>query len=118
MNMKPIAKTLSLEEKEYYKVHIELINALLPVKLTNKEAEVLAVFMTFDGTLAQNRFCTTGKKIVREALSLSHQNLSNYINSLRAKGFINKDDQILPLLFPDKNNQTYMIKLINEKNSR
>ena len=73
--------------------------------------------MRFNGTLAEQRFSTTGKKLARESLNLSHQNLSNYINSLKAKGFINEDDQILPILFPDSRIQTYTIKLENETNN-
>lgn len=116
--MKPntISKILTLKDDEYYKVHMELINPILPVKLSPKEIEVLSAFMSFDGILSNDRFSTTGKSIVRERLKLSHQSLSNYIISLAKKGFLVKDSsnklQMLPILFPDKKEQIYLLKLI------
>ena len=116
MNNKPISKSIELPEDEFYKTHMELINSILPVKLSIKEIEVLAIFMSFTGTLANDRFSTTGKKIVREKLNLSHQSLSNYIASLTNKGFlIEKDNKLdlLPILFPNNTEQTYLFRLKN-----
>lgn len=115
--MKSIVKTLELNKIEYYFTHLSIVNAVLPVKLTPKEIEVLAWFMSFEGDLATDRFGTTARKIVRESLEISHQGLSNYMKSLVSKRFLleNQDSyQILPILQPDKNEQTYMLKLIKK----
>lgn len=114
--MIPIAKTLRLEKKEYYSTHLCIINCLLPIKITNKEIEVLALFMCLHGVYEHDRFGTTAKKIIRESLSLSHQSLCNYIGSLTKKKMLiinTAGIYILPILQPDKDQQVYMIKLIN-----
>jgi hypothetical protein len=115
MQSTTISKTLKLSPDDYYRVHMELINPILPVKLSPKEIEILSIFMSFTGTLAENRFCTTGRKMVRDKLFLSHQSLSNYIINLTNKGFLIEKEEILhllPILFPDENEQIYLIKLI------
>lgn len=115
--MKNLVKTLRLETLEYYKTHLSIVNCLLPVKITNKEIEVLALYMYFSKSLEDDRFGTNTKKLIRERLELSHQGLSNYMNSLISKGFLrvnnSKEISILPILHPDANQQTYMLKLVN-----
>jgi hypothetical protein len=114
MKLQTISKTLNLSEDDYFRIHMEIINPILPIKLSIKEIEIISVFMSFTGTLAEDRFSTTGRKIVREKLNLSHQSLSNYINNLTSKGFlIEKDNKLtlLPILFPNKTEQTYLIKI-------
>ena len=114
MENKPITKTLSLDRIDYFQTHLSIVNCLIPVKLTPKEIEVLACFMSFTGTLAEDRFSTTGKKIVRETLQISHQGLSNYMKYLSDSGFLietNGRTEILPLLQPNIDQQVYMIKL-------
>lgn len=113
--MKPIVKTLKLGKIEYYITHLSIVNSLLPVKLTPKEIEVLAWFMSFD-YFEKERFGTTTRKIVRAELNISHQGLSNYLKSLTMKKFLVEREygfDILPVLFPAKDQQTYMLKLIN-----
>lgn len=112
--MKPIIKTLKLGKVEYYNTHLSIINSVLPVKLTPKEIEVLALFMSLDFKV--ERFGTSARKIVRQELDISHQGLSNYLKSLTMKGFLIEkegDYEILPILFPAKDQQSYMLKLIN-----
>lgn len=114
--MKPIAKTVLLEQYDYYATHLSLINCVLPVKLKPKEIEVLSHFMSFKEDPENERFSSHNRKIVRNRLNISHGGLSNYINSLRDKKFLigrGKDVQILPLLMPDNLEQTYMFKLKN-----
>lgn len=114
--MRPIAKTLRLEKVEFYQVHLSLINCVLPVKLKPKEIEVLAHFMALDGDDEIDRFGPQNRKIVRNRLNISHGGLSNYIGQLREKNFLTgsgSDIKLLPLIQPDKIEQTYMFKLIN-----
>lgn len=114
--MSNIIKTLRLEMFEYYTTHLSIVNCLLPVKITNKEIEILSLFMCFDGILEDDRFGTTAKKMIREKLGLSHQGLSNYITSLKEKKLLsieNEKIKILPILHPNREEQAYMIKLVN-----
>jgi len=122
MQSTTISKTLKLSPDDYYRVHMELINPILPVKLSPKEIEILSIFMSFTGTLAENRFCTTGRKMVRDKLFLSHQSLSNYIINLTKKGFIKEEEDesdnltLLPILFPNDKEQVYLLKIIKKDN--
>jgi len=116
--MKIIKKQLILNSHEYYITHLSLINPLLPIKLTPKEIEVLAIFMSFSGELELDRFGTTGKALVRERLDLSHPGLANYMKSLLTKGFVQKENnrlKILPILHPEKSSQLYQIQLVNRQ---
>ena len=111
-----LTKQLKLETKEYFITHLSIINALLPIKLTHKEIEVLGMFMSFTGYLANDRFSLISRKVVRNKLSVTHTGLSNYILSLTKKGFlkkINNKISILPILHPKLDSQIYKIKLIN-----
>ena len=112
-----ISKIVKLKPIEYYNTHLELINPILkrmtPSSLTHKEIELLANFMVLNGDIAIDRFGTTARKIVMKQMKLSTAGLSNYLRSLKAKGFIYGND-ILPILFPNNNYQVYQFKLINE----
>jgi len=111
--MKPISKVLKLTKLKYYKKHLSLLNVILPTKLTPKELEVLAMFMSFEGELANERFGTTARKLVKDKLNLSPGGLGNYLNSLKEKKFISNEDSILPILFPNNNQQLYQFQFIN-----
>ena len=115
-----LSKTLSLTENEFFKTHINIINALLPNKLSPKEIDTLAVFMSFTGTLAGDKFCTSGKKIAKETLGMSYQQLWNTVNNLKKKGSLVEIDgklDILPILFPkSRTEQEYAIKLLVHEN--
>ena len=114
--MEILKKQLSLESNEYLITHLSLVNVLLPVKLRPKEIEILAIFMSFTGELANNMFSTTGRQLVRVKLNISNAGLANYIMSLKKKGFIKKVEgiyRVYPILHPQKEEQAYQIKLIN-----
>lgn len=105
--MKVIKKTLSLPENEYYKIHLELVNTCLPVRMSKRELEVISVFMRINSLI---RFESKGKKIVKKELNLSDGSLGNHLRSLRDKGFIlnvEGEEIILPILFPEGNEQVY-----------
>lgn len=114
--MKDIKKLVKLDKKNYYETHLNLVNCILPVKMTPREVEILAAFMSLEGNIAQYRFGPSAKKIIMKDLGLSPAGLSNYMGSLFQKGFILKQGDIvsiLPLLFPESTEQVYMFKLIN-----
>ena len=120
--MEIIRKALSLSKEEYYKKHLLIINHILPIQMTPKEAEVLAAFMSLEGDISRDPFSTTGRKLVRDKLGISAGGLGNYLDQLKTKGFIYEDEQdeikllkIFPILVPNKKVQGYQFKLeINE----
>lgn len=116
--MEIIRKALKLSREEYYKKHLFLINHILPIQMTPREAEVLAAFMSLEGDIARDPFGTSGRKIVREKLNISAGGLGNYLEQLKTKGFIvdnNKELSIISILIPEKKIQGYQFKLeVNE----
>jgi hypothetical protein len=115
--MSKILKQLELDKNKYYETHLSLINCILPVQMTPMEIKLLARFMSFTGDMAEERFGTTARKIVKESLDIKPAGMSNYLRGLKTKGFIyevNDKFTILPILFPKQNIQEYMFKLINK----
>lgn len=109
-----IQKTLVLSENDFYVKHLSIINVFLPVSLTRKEIDILAAIMSLKGDIAKDRFGTTARKLIMEKFDLSQGGISNYLKSMREKGFITKDNEILPILYPRTDNQPYMFKLIKK----
>jgi hypothetical protein len=116
--MEIIRKALKLSREEYYKKHLFLINHILPIQMTPREAEVLATFMSLEGDISRDPFGTSGRKIVREKLNISSGGLGNYLEQLKSKGFIidkEKELSIISILIPEKKVQGYQFKLeVNE----
>jgi len=116
--MNIIKKVLKLGKEDYYKKHLLIINHILPVQMTPKQAEVLAAFMSLEGDLANDPFSTTGRKIVRNKLNISAGGLGNYLDQLKKKKFIIEEGdklKIFPILRPDQDVQGYQFKLeVNE----
>ena len=113
--MQIIKKQLNLSPFDYYSTHLKIINPLLPVNLTTKEIELLANFMMLTGSISEERFGPTGKKIIMSKMNISSAGISNYLRSLKQKGFIIGND-ILSILYPEERQQGYNFKLIkNEK---
>lgn len=120
--MQEIKKLLNLPKHEYYETHLSIINCIIPKRLTPMEVKVLAHFMALEGDIAQYRFGPSAKKIIMEELSLKPAGLSNHMSELFKKGFLKKDEQtklikIQPILLPEKDEQVYMFKLINNGES-
>lgn len=116
--MQEIKKLLNLPKHEYYETHLSIINCIVPQKLTPMEVKVLAHFMALEGDIAQYRFGPSAKKIIMEELNLKPAGLSNHMSQLFEKGFLKKDGQtklisIQPILLPEKEEQIYRFKLIN-----
>jgi len=113
--MNIIRKVLKLNKEEYYRKHLLIINHILPVQMTPKEAEVLAAFMSLEGDIAKDPFGTSGRKIVREKLGgISAGGLGNYLNQFKKKGFVTERNDtlsILPILIPQRGVQGYQFKL-------
>ena len=107
--MRILQKSLKVPRKEYMRKHLEIISPLLPEKLTKMEIEVLALLMEN----SEQAFTTEYKTIICTKLKLSPQGLSNYISSLKKKGFIEKREvaYIPEYLYPEPEIQGYQFKL-------
>lgn len=116
-----ISKTLEFNDKyEYLLKHLMIINAILPVQMTNKEMEVIAAFINEEDSLGKDVFSTLGRKRVMTLLSLKPGGLSNYLNQLKEKGFIkevNKELKIIDLVKPLSNSKTYKFKIVYNNDS-
>lgn len=118
--MKLIQQVLNLEQGDYYKKHLAIINCLLPTYLTDKEIEVLAAFMSLDKHITEDdMFNTVARKKVRASLELSPGGLGNHLKSMIRKKVIDKNEitnklTIKGFIFPEEQTQGYQIK-INKK---
>ena len=113
--MEIIRKKLKLQKEEFNKKHLLIINHLLPVQMTNREAEVLAAFLALEGDLAKDPFSTTGRKIVMGKLGLKPGGLGNFIRDLKKKKLILETEEeelyLLPVLIPQEGRQLYQFVL-------
>jgi len=95
------------------------MNVFLPVKMTPKEIEVLANFMSLEGDIAEDRFGTSARKIVMGEMGIKPGGLGNYFDSLGKKGFLIKDDVkkfvIFPMLYPQPTVQNYQFQLLKQQ---
>lgn len=111
-----IKKSLKLGPSDYFLTHLRLINAVLPIRMTEREMLVLAAFMQMGS------FNSKSKKGVRSSLGLKPANLSNYLKSLVKKGFVrsyideeaHRQYDFRDILLIDRSKQIYQFALINE----
>lgn len=108
-----------LSRADYYIKHLGIINPFLPTELTPKEREVLGVFMSFTGHLAEgDRFGTTFRKEVKKQLKLSDGGLGNHIRALKNKSAVTEELggvlTVQKYLFPSENQQFYQFKIIQK----
>lgn len=103
-------------EKEFTKVHLNILNALLPNKMTNKEIDVLVEFINLESTIIKidGVFGSSSKKVVRKSLSMSSSQLNNIIKSLTDKKMIYLDKGNLAIrsylnIKPIRGNEPYNI---------
>jgi len=116
-----IRETFRLTSKEeFYKIHFGITNFMFPMKLSEKEIEVLSAFL---GELSEftkdDMFNTFVRKRVREKLNLSHGGLGNYIGALKKKRVIMEDESkkliVNPAILPPEEHlgfQRYALKLV------
>lgn len=93
--MKPIGYTLkNLSRLDYFKKHLEIVTIILPGSITKTEILVLASFMSLQGDIvADDRFGTSARKIVRDKLKMSPGGLGNHLRSLEDNKYIYKNDK-------------------------
>ena len=113
--MKVIQRDFELEKLEFYKTHLRIVNAILPVNITNKELEIMAEFLILPKELTNgNMFNTLARREVIKRLGLNDGGMSNHIKNMKKKGYIVKQGEyygIAPALLPDQEVQGYNLKL-------
>ena len=118
--MKIIQRAFKVENQEYYTMHLQIVNAVLPVKLTDKELEVLSAFMGLDkNIIEENYFNPVARKKVLKRLDLSAAGLSNHLKSMINKGFLTKNNitnviTIKEFLLPEEDGQGYQFKIVKK----
>ena len=124
--MKIITKVVQIDNYGYYVRHLELLNVILPYgeskfpkeKMTPKEIEVLAAFMSQDkGLIDEDIFNGVVRKKVMEKINIAPGGLGNHLKSLIEKEFLDKNNitkkiTVKPYLFPEDNHQGFRLKLV------
>lgn len=115
--MKVFKKLVQVEEKEYFKKHLEIIGSVAPLNLTEKEIEVLAEFMAAPSTLIEDdMFNTLVRKLVMRNMNLSSGGLGNYLKTMTKKSVLLKSKigriTINPSIIPADDNQMYQFKIM------
>jgi biotin operon repressor len=109
--MSKATKIIKLGGMAYFEKHLEILAAILPVKITAAERRLLAAFMFFD---SEDLSDFHSRQKVRRLLTLSSSSLSSSIAQLKQKGIIMEKDgalAIFPLILPDKQTQEYQFRL-------
>jgi hypothetical protein len=114
-----VKKTLELNTKEYYTLHLKLIIPIIKVDLTEKEIAIIAEFLSQPDELKSlGIFNSISRKKVKDSLLISTAGLSNYIKELKRKKILYTDEySILKInsnILPDENIQGYQFKLIKK----
>jgi len=118
--MQIITNVVKVDSYDYYVKHLEVLNVMLPEKLSQKEIEVLAAFMDQDKSLIEDdMFNGVVRKKVMDKLSLKPGGLGNHLKKMIEKKFLSKNEitkkiTIKPFLLPEENNQGYRIKLVKK----
>lgn len=116
--MSKFRKEVKVKEKDFYFMHLSILNPFLPVKLLTKEIHVLSSFMSIKESLVEDdRFGMVARSIVKKDLGISTAGLSNYIRNLKVKGAlkeINGKLEVLPILFPKESTQSYEFKIVKD----
>jgi len=107
-------KVFRLDGLDYYRKHLEVLNTLLPVKLTDKEIDIISILLDRDiSDIEDDLLSTDIRRRLRETLNLSHANISTRLKKLEEKGFIRKtvvnkkEKKVLRnFLFPDPSGRT------------
>lgn len=122
--MKIISTVLKVEKRDYYIKHLEMLNIILPSskfpeKLTNKEIQVLAEFMSQDKNLIEEDMFNgvVRKKVMLQLNNMKPGGLGNHLKSMIEKKFLEKNEitkkiKLKSFLYPEDNHQGYRLKLV------
>jgi hypothetical protein len=123
--MQVITNVLKVGKYDYYVKHLEILNIVLPEtafpkKLSSKEIQVLAAFMSQDKNLIEeDMFNGVVRKKVMDKINLKPGGLGNHLKKMIEKKFLSKNELtkkiiLKPFLFPVDTQQGYRIKLVKE----
>lgn len=117
--MQIITKVLKTDNFDYYVKYLELLGPLIPLeKLTSKEIEVLAAFLSQDKSLIdEDMFNGVVRKKVMDKLDLKPGGLGNHLKAMITKKYLSKNEitkkiTVKPFLIPEDNHQGFRIKLL------
>ncbi|MBQ1668378.1 MAG: hypothetical protein II063_10425 [Prevotella sp.] len=106
-----LRKTMLESGVRYYEQHLRVLNIMFPVKMTERELEMLSWWFEAGGGVLDS-----GKRSdIMAAMGLSRSGLSNIVGSLKAKGFIRESGEGLVMfgkLAVGEYEQGYVIRLI------
>ena len=108
---------LCKSRQEFIELHLSTLNALMPVKFTDKEIKILAHFLSVDDKLVEDdRFNSLIRKRVMFEHRLSAGGLGNYLKSMIDKGFLTRSQvtgriKVQSFLMPDQPKQGYEIRI-------
>jgi hypothetical protein len=117
MEKKVINKTIKVNsEREYYTNHLNIINALLSKKITDKEIEVLSFVLSLPDIIKYpDLFSSHVRKLIREEFKGSHAWLTNIVASLKDKKIIVRNNltryDLNSFIFNFKYNNVYTIMI-------
>lgn len=117
-----IQRGFLLKAKEYYEKHLQLLNIIIPANLTNKEVEVLAMFMSLDKNIIEDEMINpVSRKKVMDNLKLSPGGLGNHLKSMTEKKALIRNEvtgsiRLNPHLRPNETVQGYQIKIKRDEN--
>jgi len=113
--MKVIQSSFELSKIDYYKTHFKILNAVLPIDITDKEIDILSNFLSLPVEMTnENMFNSMTRKKVIEALTLTNGGMSNHLKNMKKKGYLIRNGEYLiihPNLLPAHSVQGYNFKL-------
>lgn len=115
-----IHKEVRLSPYLYCLVNLKVMSSLVDTKMSVKEIEVLATFLSLDpGLTGSSMFNPEARKEVMKRCNLSAGGLGNHLRSLKKLKVVIKDPvngilKVNPVLVPGSFEQSYNIRLKKE----
>jgi DNA-binding MarR family transcriptional regulator len=115
-------KVFSLPKREYLLKHLEVLNSIIPVKLSPTERQMIAILLDREEDLVLNDLLSKEvRKKLREELNMSYQNLSARLKRLKNEGFIYLDPadnkwKLIKFLLPDPSGRIEYVIIVKDKN--
>jgi hypothetical protein len=83
--VKTIRVSLKCPSSERYKKALSILSAILPQHLTEKEMKIISLLYELEGERVLN---TEKRKVIREALQISDNDMNNYVRQLKNKSVL------------------------------
>lgn len=92
--IRSIKSPLKLSKESFYGTYLHIINAFIPIKLTEREIDIL-IYLYNSGIILTKEV----RKEIRERIGISEKNLNNFISKLTKKQAL-VDNEISSKLLP------------------